>query len=162
MRDWKLRLLEKKDNEAIAKIIRQVLTEFKANRPGTVFTDPTTDDLYSIFLNDRSMYSVAEQDGEIMGGGGIYPTEGLPEGYCELVKLYLLAETRGKGIGKALIEQCFSTAKHYGFTHIYLESMPELSGAISIYQKLGFKPIDAPLGNSGHFGCDIWMVKSLE
>jgi len=32
---------------------------------------------------------------------------------------------------------------------------------VGMYQKLGFKNIDKPLGNSGHFGCNIWMIKEL-
>jgi len=44
---------------------------------------------------------------------------------------------------------------------MYLESMPELSNAIGMYQKNGFKKITGPLGNSGHTGCDVWMIKEL-
>jgi putative acetyltransferase len=39
--------------------------------------------------------------------------------------------------------------------------MPELGRAISLYEKAGFRMISAPLGRSGHFGCDIWMLKDL-
>ncbi len=161
MKAWTTRPIEKRDNEAIAHIIRTVLTEFKANRPGTAFADAATDNLFEVFSTPRSMYRIVEEDGRVVGGGGIYPTEGLPEGYCELVKLYLTPDTRGKGIGKALIEECIAGARESGFTHLYLESMPELNGAISLYEKLGFRKTAAPLGDTGHFACDIWMVKEL-
>lgn len=161
MKAWTTRPIEKRDNEAIAHIIRTVLTEFKANRPGTAFADAATDKLFEVFSSPRSAYRIVEADGRVAGGGGIYPTEGLPDGYCELVKLYLTPKTRGKGIGKALIEECIIAAQEMGFTHLYLESMPELNGAISLYEKLGFERSTAPLGNSGHFACDIWMVKKL-
>jgi putative acetyltransferase len=39
--------------------------------------------------------------------------------------------------------------------------MPELAKAVSIYEKVGFKSLESPLGNSGHCGCDIWMLKAL-
>jgi putative acetyltransferase len=39
--------------------------------------------------------------------------------------------------------------------------MPELSKAVSIYEKQGFTKLGNPLGNSGHDGCDIWMLKTL-
>ncbi|RFM28868.1 GNAT family N-acetyltransferase [Deminuibacter soli] len=157
-----LRKIEQADNKAIAALIRSVLTEFKANKPGTVYYDPTTDDLFHLFETPGAFYWIAEMDGEIAGGGGVYPTPGLPEGCCELVKLYLHAGTRGKGWGKKLIEQCFETAAELGFKQVYLETMPELHNAIGLYEKCGFTYLDGPLGQSGHFGCDIWMLKELE
>jgi len=156
-----IREIQPADNERLAVIIRSVLAEFNANKPGTVFFDPTTDDLYALFRAPGSVYFVAEIDGEIVGGAGVYPTDALPAGYCELVKLYLLPQTRGKGIGKALIEKCFEIAAQIGYTGMYLESMPELKTAVGLYERCGFTHLQGPLGNSGHFGCDIWMVKEL-
>jgi putative acetyltransferase len=161
MINYSIRTIQKEDNPHIASIIRNVLAEFKANKPGTVFFDPSTDNLYSVFSDPKSKYWIVESYEKILGGAGIYPTEGLPRGYCEMVKLYLLPETRGKGLGKVLIEKCFESARDFGFTHIYLESMPELNTAISLYEKYGFEHLQGPLGNSGHFGCDVWMVKKL-
>ncbi|HWB26984.1 MAG TPA: GNAT family N-acetyltransferase [Chitinophagaceae bacterium] len=156
-----IREIQKEDNPQLAQIIRSVLAEFKANRPGTVYFDPTTDDLFSLFRAERSKYFTAEIDGIIVGGAGVYPTEALPAGCCELVKLYLSAAARGKGAGRALIENCFEAAKSFGYTSMYLESMPELSTAIGLYQRLGFTHLPGSMGNSGHFGCDIWMIKQL-
>lgn len=142
-------------------IIRSTLTEFGANHPGTVYFDAATDTLYELFRKEKSTYFVAVLNGEIVGGGGIYPTEGLPGGTCELVKMYLLPEARGKGLGRSIIEKCLQYAKECGFRSIYLESMPELKLALTTYEKFGFEYLTAPLGNSGHFGCDLWMLKKL-
>ncbi len=161
MENVSVRLLQKEDNAAIAAIIRSVLTEYKANKPGTVYYDPTTDDLYSLFQAADAEYWVVELDGKLVGGSGVYPTEGLPEGCCELVKLYLLPGARGKGVGKLLIEQCFRSAERFGFSQMYLETMPELKIAMGLYEKCGFRYLQGPMGNSGHFGCDLWMVKDL-
>lgn len=156
-----IRELRREDNPQLAKIIRSVLAEFKANKPGTVYYDPTTDDLFTLFQVTGAVYYVVEIDGELAGGSGVYPTDALPNGYCELVKLYLTSQTRGKGIGKALIEKCVEAAKSFGYTHMYLETMPELRNAIGLYEKLGFTYLPGALGQSGHFGCDLWMVKKL-
>jgi putative acetyltransferase len=76
-----IRPIEPKDNAALATIIRTALEEFNANKPGTVYFDASTDDLYNLFQNhDKAKYFVAEHNDEILGGAGIYPTEGLPEG----------------------------------------------------------------------------------
>ena len=156
-----IRPIEKNDNAALAKIIRQVMEEFAVNLPNTVYTDPTTDNLFELFQKEKAVYNVAEVDGKIVGGGGVYPTENLPEGVCELVKMWLLPEARGLGLGRTLIEKCLEEAKDLGYTKIYLESMPELKQALRIYEKFGFEYLNAQMGSSGHTGCQKWMIKVL-
>ncbi len=156
-----IRTIKQKDNTELAKVIRTVLKEFGIDKPGTVYTDPTTDDLHGLFQLKNAQYYVAEINGKIIGGCGIYPTEGLPATCTELVKLYLLPSYRNKGIGKELMKRCIDQAKTFGLHQIYLETMPELSNAVGLYQKLGFEEIDHSMGNSGHFACDLWMVKNL-
>ena len=156
-----IRPINEKDNKAIAKIIRSSLEEFGANHPGTVYYDESTDRLNEVFQADGSFYFVAEVDGALVGGAGIYPTDGLPEGVCELVKMYLSPAARGLGLGKKLMQQCLDTAKANGYSKVYLETMPELVKAVPMYEKFGFKYLDGPMGNSGHFGCAIWMLKEL-
>jgi putative acetyltransferase len=109
----------------------------------------------------QSAYFIAEKDGKILGGAGIFPTEGLPHGTCELVKMYLSADARGSGLGRRMIDQCLATAQEKGYHSVYLETMPELKKAVSVYEKFGFTYLDKPMGNSGHNGCDIWMIKPL-
>ena len=149
------------DNPAIATIIRNTLTEFGANKPGTAYYDKATDDMFASFQVDGSRYHVGLIDGHIGGGGGIYPSAGLPEGICELVKMYLTPAARGKGLGKRLIEECLSFASSYGYQQVYIETMPELQTAMSIYEKFGFHYLDGPMGNTGHYGCSVWMLKDL-
>lgn len=156
-----LRPIRPEDNAVIATIIRQALTEFGANKPGTVYYDESTDHLYELFQQKGAMYFIAEQQGQMLGGGGIFPTNGLPVGTCELVKMYLRKEARGKGIGRILIEQCMQAAKEQGYTSMYIETMPELKPALGMYEKCGFYYLTGPLGNTGHFGCDVWMLKEI-
>jgi putative acetyltransferase len=156
-----LRQIEKRDNVDIAAVIRKVFREFKIDRPGTVYFDPTTDDLFTLFSTPRSVYWIAIDNSMIIGGCGIFPTPALPEGCAELVKFYLASEYRGKGIGRLLMERSIESARELGYKQVYLESMPELGKAISMYEKAGFRSINHPMGKSGHFGCDIWMLKDL-
>lgn len=104
---------------------------------------------------------VAEENGVILGCCGIFPTENLPENTTELVKFYLTKEARGKGIGKLLMEKCFDKAKELGYQQVYLESLPEFNKDVSIYEKQGFQYLEKALGNSGHSGCNLWMIKKL-
>ncbi len=154
-------IIEPPDNPVLAEIIRSALAEFGANKPGTVYYDPTTDALFELFQTPGSTYYVAKEKDEIIGGAGIFPSDGLPEGVCELVKMYLKKEARGKGLGKLLIDKCLYTAKEMGYQKVYLETMPELRKAVRVYEKFGFQYLEAPMGNTGHFGCDVWMIKQL-
>jgi putative acetyltransferase len=156
-----IRPIQPSDNEPLATLIRQVFREFKIDKPGTVYTDPTTDALYELFQQPASAYFVAEENGTIIGGCGVYPTEGLPAGCAELVKFYLAAEARGKGIGNQLMQQSIAAAQELGYKQLYLESFPELAKAVSMYEKAGFRPIPHAMGNSGHYACNIWMLKDL-
>jgi putative acetyltransferase len=156
-----IRDLRKEDNPALAKVVKNTLAEFGANHPNTVYYDPTTDTLFEVFQAPRSKYFLAEINNKVVGGGGIYPTDGLPPDTCELVKMYLLPEARGLGLGRTLIEKCIEAAAENGFKKIYLETMPELKQALSVYEKFGFEFLKDPMGNSGHTGCSLWMLKSL-
>jgi putative acetyltransferase len=156
-----IRPIEKKDNPVLAELIKTVFREFKIDRPGTVYTDPTTDHLYELFMTPNAGYWVAEEDHQLIGGCGVYPTPGLPAGCAELVKFYLSTESRGKGTGKKLMEQSFEAAAAFGYKQLYLESFPELDKAVGMYEKAGFIHLDKPMGNSGHYACTVWMVKNL-
>jgi putative acetyltransferase len=159
--DIQLRKIEQSDNATIATIIRSTLKEFGANHPGTVYYDDETDHLFELFQKPLSVYFIATIDGLIAGGGGVYPTSGLPADTCELVKMYLLPIARGKGIGKMIIDKSIEAAQHFGYKNMYLETMPELQQAIKVYEKFGFHYLNGPLGNSAHFGCSKWMLRSL-
>ncbi len=156
-----IRKINKVDNLFLAKMIRQVFDEHQAPQKGTVYSDPTTDNLFDLFQAEKSLLWVAEIDNEIVGCCGIFPTKGLPEKCAELVKFYLSAKARGKGIGKSLMEKSIESARELGYTELYLESLPEFSNAVSIYEKQGFLKLDQPLGESGHTTCNIWMLKKL-
>ena len=162
LKEVAIRTIQQGDNAALAKIIRDALEEFGANHPGTVYYDASTDHLFEVFKTaPGSIYFIAENNGKIVGGAGIFPTDGLPASTCELVKMYLEPQARGIGLGRLLIDKCLAAAAELGYRQVYLESMPELSKALSVYEKFGFEYLDAPMGNSGHTGCQLWMLKVL-
>src|SRR5690554_4409361 len=82
-----IRKIQPSDNPFIAKIIRTALEEYGEAKPGTVYTDSTTDELYKTFSSaPKSGYFIAELDGEVIGGSGIYPTKNLPKRLCRIGK----------------------------------------------------------------------------
>ena len=157
-----LREVKKDDNLLLARMIRQVFEEHDAPQQGTVYSDPTTDDLYSLFRKPGSVLWVAEIEGIPAGCCGIYPTDGLENKCVELVKYCLAQPARGQGTGRALMEKCIASARELGYRKLYLESLPHFSKAVHIYEKLGFHKLGRPLGSSGHTTCNIWMLLDLE
>lgn len=156
-----IRAIAKEDNAVIAEIIRTALTEFGVNKPGTVFTDPSTDHLFELYQPSGSAYFIAEVNCEIAGGAGIGPIGNPEERIVELQKMYLRKEFRNRGIARLLMEHCLTAAKNFGYRYCYLETMPELKNAIGLYEHFGFQRLPKPVGNSGHFSCDIWMMKEI-
>ena len=156
-----IRRVKGQDNLTLASMIRAVFEEYNAPVEGTVYTDPTTDHLYELFQVNKAVFWVAEDLGQILGCCGIYPTKGLPDGCAELVKFYLPSHSRGKGTGKALMERSIQSAREYGYTSLYIESMPVYNKAVRIYERQGFERLQGPIGDSGHTGCTIWMIKDL-
>ena len=156
------RTIEKKDNAVLSVLIREVFIEHGADHhSGTILSDPTTDQLYELFQTPGSKCWLATQDDRPVGCCGIFPTEGLPANCAELVKFYLLKNWRGQGIGKELMERSINSALDLGYNALYLESLPEFEKAVGMYEKYGFEHLSGPLGNSGHFGCTIWMLKKI-
>lgn len=156
-----IREIRKEDNEAIRSVIRTVLEEFGVNKPGTAYYDDALNHMYETYMGKNRIYYLGLVNGKIAGGAGIYPTEGLPADTCELIKMYLLPETRGIGLGKALVNKCLDFAQSNRYKRVYLETMPELNNAVKMYEKMGFSLLEGPMGNTGHFACTIRMIKGI-
>ena len=156
-----IRKIQKEDNLALAKMIRQVFIEHDAPQIGTVFSDPTTDNLFELFHAENSVLWVLEINEEVIGCCEVYPTEGLPEKCVELVKFYISKDGRGLGFGLKLMNKCFESALEFGYQSIYIESLPEYSKAVEMYKKAGFEQLKNPLGNSGHPACNLWFLKEF-
>ena len=60
---------------------------------------------------------------------------------CEMKRLYVRKEFRGKGIGKALANQVIKLAIKIKYNYMQLDTLPSMRQAISLYNSLGFKKI---------------------
>jgi putative acetyltransferase len=109
----------------------------------------------------EAAFYVVERDGRVLGCGGMGPLTGGPPGVCELRKMYFLPELRGAGLGSRLLLLILDAARAAGYDRCYLESLGSMREARRLYLRHGFEVIDAPLGNTGHSGCNSWMVRDL-
>ena len=156
-----IRKIQPEDNAAMARCIREVIPEFGVPTVGTAYEDPETDAMYEAYQNEREVYYVIEENGEVVGGAGIKKLHNNEENVCELQKMYFLSKIRGKGYGKQLFAKCLDAAKAFGYERCYIETTPQFKAAIHIYESFGFEHLDKPLGSTGHYSCDIWMMKTL-
>ncbi|MEF1311523.1 GNAT family N-acetyltransferase [Vibrio mytili] len=159
--DFLLRPLTPQDNTGIANVIRQVSAEYGLTADkGYGVADPTLDDMYSVYNQKGAAYWIIEHHGEIVGGGGFAPLVG-ESNVCELQKMYFLPQTRGHGLAKRIVALSLQLAKQFGYQQCYLETTECLREAVGLYEKLGFKHLDAPLGQTGHDACEVVMLKQL-
>lgn len=156
-----IRQITIEDNKHIAKVIRDVLIEFGVPKVGTAYADKALDQMYETYNTEKASYFIVEYDGKVLGGAGIKQLDNYDGNVCELQKMYFSPSLRGKGIGIRLMEICLNKAKEFGFEQCYLETMPYMTDAQKLYKKVGFKFIDKPLGDTGHYSCPVWMLKSL-
>lgn len=157
-----IRPIELKDNQQLALAIRAVLIEMGVPKVGTAYEDKELDEMYETYDTDRSRYFVIEKAGDILGGAGIAPLKDGAPNVCELQKMYFMPDARGKGKGKEMIHKCLTFARAQKFDLCYIETMPNMLDAQTLYKKVGFEYIQHPMGNTGHSSCPVWMTKSLK
>ena len=153
--------IEPRDDAAIAAIIRSVMPEFGAGGEGFAIHDAEVGAMHAAYAKPRSAYFVLEVDDKVVGGGGIAPLENGDADVCELRKMYFLPEARGLGAGRAMITRCLDAAREFGFKRCYLETLTGMDAAQALYRKHGFTPLCAPMGSTGHHGCDRWFIRDL-
>lgn len=159
--DYVIRPIQRKDNPAVARIIRQVMTDYGAVGADFSISDPEVDAMYEAYPAPRSLFFVIEHRGSVAGCGGIGPLAEGDADVCELRKMYLLNELRGKGLGTRLLGIALDAARKFGYKKCYLETLDHMTHARHLYRRHGFESIDSPMGNTGHSACNSWMLKTL-
>lgn len=159
--DFTFRPIEKKDNPAVATLIRTVMTEFGTVGEGYSIMDKEVDEMWDNYTNAQSYFLVLTLEDKVVGCGGIGPLKGGDAKTCELKKMYFYPVARGYGLGQQLVEKCVAKAKAIGYQTCYLETVERMTQANKLYEKLGFELLEQPMGCTGHSACDKQMVKVI-
>lgn len=157
-----IREIKREDNAEVARVIRKVLEDLGVPKVGTAYADTALNHMYENYDVPRATYFVVEETGKILGCAGVAQLDNYKGNVCELQKMYFLEEARGRGLGRQMIEACLQRAKDFKFEKCYLETMPYMKDAQTLYKKFGFEFIDAPMGDTGHYSCPVWMLKTLD
>lgn len=88
----------------------------------------------------RGALLVAEDEGRLIGMIGLRPFDA---SISEMKRLFVRPEARGRGLAKQLIAQLLNEANAIGYTEIYLDTLPMMGDAQSLYVSLGFRDIPA-------------------
>ena len=156
-----IRPIEPADVPALLEIIANSRREYGMADRGVELLEPADHALYATYQRQRTLYFVALSGGEIVGGAGVAPLAGADPLTCELQRMYLRADARGRGIGDALLERCLAAARQFLYVRCYLETITQMQAALEFYGRHGFRDLQAPLGHTGHGHSDRWLMRSL-
>lgn len=156
-----IRPLELADVPALLTIIADSRREYGIAERGVDLLEPADHALFATYQRQRTLYFVALLDGEVVGGAGVAPLSAADPLTCELQRMYLRKDARGRGIGDALLEQCLAAAKQFLFVRCYLETITQMQAAIEFYGRHGFRDLQEPVGRSSHPHNDRWMMRAL-
>ncbi|MCF6269997.1 MAG: GNAT family N-acetyltransferase [Melioribacteraceae bacterium] len=151
---YKLRDYKKGDESDIFTLLKIALQEYglSVDPKGT---DADIKDIYASYILPGGAFKVLEDNGKIVGSYGLLKISNTT---CELRKMYLYPEYKGKGLGKKMMDDLFLTVTSLGFTKIVLETNSSLKEAINLYKKYGFTEY-----NPEHLSdrCNYAMEKEL-
>ena len=82
------------------------------------------------------MLFLLEEDGRVLGGGSLHAS--LQRGVA-MLGMALLADARGRGLGRRLLEAMIEQARENGIARIDLEVFPHNERAIALYETAGFQ-----------------------
>jgi putative acetyltransferase len=82
---------------------------------------------------------LAEYEDQLAGCVALHK---LDPAICEMKRLYLRPQFRGKGLGRALAGRIIAEARQIGYRHMRLDTVePVMKDAVAIYRTLGFREI---------------------
>ena len=82
---------------------------------------------------------LAEYEGQLAGCVALHKLE---PGICEMKRLYLRPQFRGKGLGRGLADHIIAEARQIGYQRMRLDTVePVMKDAVAMYRRIGFKEI---------------------
>jgi GNAT superfamily N-acetyltransferase len=125
-------------HEWMAKEIRERgKIDFLAVRGFSSFREYVASDFDRLIskVSSRGLFYLVEFDGTIIGMGAL---DQIREKTGAIKRMYIRPAYRGKGIGKALLQQLLKKAKEFGYHSVYLDTAKFMTAAHNLYRSFGF------------------------
>ncbi|HEX3080143.1 MAG TPA: GNAT family N-acetyltransferase [Puia sp.] len=137
--EFQIRAATNQDIPFIKKVVFPSLREFGLS-PDENGKDKDLNDIENNYLSNNGFFGVVvhTETNQMVGCFGLFPVN---ESVCELRKMYLLKESRGKGLGKFILNFAIRTAREKHYKKIILETIAVLTTAIALYKRYGFTEI---------------------
>jgi GNAT superfamily N-acetyltransferase len=133
----RLRPASNADRDAVRRLVFAILIEHGLE-PDHGSTDADLDDIEVSYLRPGGLFDVAvDGSGAVVGTVGLFSRGG---GRCELRKMYVAAEHRGRGLGRRLVRHAIERARALGFRRVELTTAIRLEAAVHLYESAGFRP----------------------
>ena len=66
----------------------------------------------------------------------------IDDAVCEVKRVFLQMDYRGKGLGKMMMERVIEDARRAGYREMVLDTLPIMTGACGLYDRMGFVPTE--------------------
>ena len=84
-------------------------------------------------------FVVGYEDGTAVCCGGI---KRLPDGACEIKRMFVVEQARGRGVARALLEELEQLARALGYEIARLDTGDKQPRAQRMYERAGYTPIE--------------------
>jgi putative acetyltransferase len=156
MSDIEIREVRADDVPAVATLLREVLGEFGLTFGEGSETDAQVLALPGSYGDHGGRFWVAlDGDGALLGTCGVFPLDART---WELRKMYLHGRSRGRGVGRRLLDASVAWARDHGAARMVLDTTHQMTQAIAFYESHGFVRDDAQVRGSR---CHRGYVRAL-
>lgn len=121
---------------------RQLLDEYVASLNMDLSFQNIANELENFsseYASPKGAFLLAKENGVYVGCVGLRP---FSKRIGEIKRLYVRPLVRGHGVGRFLIHGIIAVAKQRGYTRLFLDTLPFMREAQSLYVSLGFKPTE--------------------
>ena len=124
--------------ELVGAMVAEVGIQYEPGLPMGSSADP------SELSPPNGGFVVLWEDGRAVAGGGI---KRLDERACEIKRMYVVPDARGRGVGRALLEALEHLARDLGYAIARLDTGAKQPGARRMYLRAGYAEVADYNGN---------------
>ncbi len=149
-----IRTADNRDRQQIWDLIFTILSSYGLTMDAETIDHDLTD-IEANYWRQQGAFYVLMDGEQLIGTVALHRVSAT---VCELGRMYLAADYRGRGLGRKLLHHALQQAEVRGFTEVVLKTASVLKEALALYRRAGFLPVadQEPGGN-----CDVVMSRKI-